>query len=130
MLALRATLTEHNMKRTDLTSRLRPILLAQRDSLRRSLDGELSLLNRDDDEDESHEEQLFSALSRAESHELAAIDAALQRIRNGSFGECEVCGRSIALARLQALPYASTCIRCQQDNESHSPSRARQPAFA
>jgi DnaK suppressor protein len=43
---------------------------------------------------------------------LAEVIAALDRIDGGEFGACEECGRKIAKARLDALPYARRCIRC------------------
>jgi len=42
------------------------------------------------------------------------VQAALQRIEVGSFGKCENCGKSISTDRLEALPYASMCMDCQQ----------------
>jgi len=43
---------------------------------------------------------------------LAKIESALERIEDNSFGLCEECGASIPKARLQAIPYASLCIKC------------------
>jgi DnaK suppressor protein len=45
--------------------------------------------------------------------ELRAIDAALLRIADGSYGVCEVCDRPIDLPRLEAAPEACRCIDCQ-----------------
>lgn len=44
--------------------------------------------------------------------ELEAIDKALARIETDAFGQCEQCGEAIADARLQAVPYATTCVSC------------------
>jgi RNA polymerase-binding transcription factor DksA len=52
--------------------------------------------------------------------ELADVDAALARIRDGSYGECLDCGEPIALARLNAYPAARRCIACQQAWERKS----------
>lgn len=41
---------------------------------------------------------------------LEKIEAALERIGNGSFGLCERCGKPIERARVKALPYANLCI--------------------
>jgi DnaK suppressor protein len=41
---------------------------------------------------------------------LGAIDAALARIEDGTYGTCEVCGKPIAEERLEAVPYATLCI--------------------
>lgn len=40
------------------------------------------------------------------------IDAALERINNGSYGVCEICGNSIDEDRLEILPYTNLCIEC------------------
>ncbi len=48
---------------------------------------------------------------------LELIEQALLRIENGSYGRCESCGGSISPERLEALPYATQCIRCQQQAE-------------
>ncbi len=53
---------------------------------------------------------------------LAEVDAALQRIRNGTYGRCAVCGMSIPDARLQAVPTARLRVECQQRLE-HEPWR-------
>jgi DnaK suppressor protein len=42
----------------------------------------------------------------------------LVRIKNGTYGECEICGNRIPLARLNALPYATSCIECQRAAET------------
>jgi DnaK suppressor protein len=46
---------------------------------------------------------------------LAAVDAALQAIEEGSYGDCAECGEPIASKRLAAIPWASNCIRCQEE---------------
>lgn len=48
---------------------------------------------------------------------LRAIEEALMRIGAGTFGECDDCGRQIPLARLKAIPWARTCIACQEELE-------------
>jgi DnaK suppressor protein len=56
---------------------------------------------------------LAFSLQERESAELIAIDAALQRIADGSFGLCVDCGASIPTARLHAAPTALRCVNCQ-----------------
>ena len=41
---------------------------------------------------------------------LTEIDAALQRIEDGTYGKCGVCGKEIGAERLEAYPWASLCI--------------------
>ena len=65
----------------------------------------------------STERDLELALDAHESAELAAVNAALQRIERGTYGQCIECGESIAEARLKATPDASRCIACQQAAE-------------
>ena len=48
---------------------------------------------------------------------LAAIDAALKRIEDGTFGMCTNCGKPIAEERLAAIPWATTCIDCRRLEE-------------
>ncbi len=48
---------------------------------------------------------------------LELIEQALRRIANGSYGRCDSCGGLIDPERLEALPYATQCIRCQQQAE-------------
>lgn len=52
------------------------------------------------------------AHQRQRETEMAAIDAALQRINNGSYGVCIKCGEEIAEARLRVAPTVTTCIGC------------------
>lgn len=60
-------------------------------------------------------EELALDLLAPESHVLSEATAALGRIEQGTFGRCEGCGRRIARARLDALPYARTCVRCARE---------------
>lgn len=44
--------------------------------------------------------------------EIQQVRLALLRIENGTYGTCAICGEPIGLARLQALPIATRCIKC------------------
>lgn len=50
---------------------------------------------------------------RHELSELREVDLALQRIGNGTYGNCTDCGRTIEPARLNALPAARQCLGCK-----------------
>jgi DnaK suppressor protein len=63
------------------------------------------------------ERDLTFALEERESAELVAIDEALKRVADGSFGLCIDCGVSIPAARLHANPTALRCVACQEKNE-------------
>jgi len=48
---------------------------------------------------------------------LDKIERALQKIEDGSFGNCEECGEEVSVKRLEARPETSLCIRCKEDQE-------------
>jgi len=60
----------------------------------------------------SGEWQRIEALRRAAASERAEVDAALDRVAAGTYGVCVVCGRAIPAARLEARPFATTCVGC------------------
>jgi DnaK suppressor protein len=53
------------------------------------------------------------ALRDRATQQLALVDAALARLDAGTYGTCQRCGRPVAAARLEALPWAAHCIECQ-----------------
>jgi len=60
------------------------------------------------------EQQRDLALRDRATTQLALVDAALARLEAGTFGACLRCGRPIASARVEALPWAAYCIDCQR----------------
>lgn len=66
---------------------------------------------------DSAQDEISSQLAEVESRELANIENALERLKIGKYGQCEVCGGRIPMARLHALPYATMCIDCQRELE-------------
>lgn len=63
------------------------------------------------------ERDLSIAMEERESAELVAIDEALRRIADGSYGLCVDCGTGITTARLHANPIALRCVGCQEKLE-------------
>jgi RNA polymerase-binding transcription factor len=59
------------------------------------------------------EQQRDLALRDRSIQQLELVDAALARLDAGTFGTCVRCGKPIAPARLEALPWAAHCIECQ-----------------
>ena len=59
------------------------------------------------------------SLGRAtdEQKMLYMIDEAMKRIKDGTYGSCLQCGKSISPRRLAALPYSELCINCQKSND-------------
>ena len=66
---------------------------------------------------ETYDRELDYTLEENSEHVLAEIDAALQRIEDGTYGTCTNCGKPIPQERLEARPYATLCIDCQRDRE-------------
>jgi Prokaryotic dksA/traR C4-type zinc finger len=56
-------------------------------------------------------------LEESVTETLVAIDGALGRLDAGSYGRCEGCGDAIGSIRLEALPHAAFCVRCQRRAE-------------
>lgn len=54
-------------------------------------------------------------LLKSEETILTEVNAALSRIEQGTFGQCENCGKSIPRTRLDALPYARHCVQCARE---------------
>ena len=59
-------------------------------------------------------EDVLHYLGTRESDELAAIEEALARLEDGSYGRCVRCDGTIAEARLQAMPATRHCMPCQE----------------
>lgn len=115
------------MARKDSIMKLRALLVNRRDALRKALAGDLSLLKALPEQSGSDvidaaldaaQDEISSKLAEVESRELAQIEGALERMRQSTYGQCEICEGKIPLARLNALPYAMTCIDCQRAAET------------
>lgn len=58
-------------------------------------------------------------LASTEQQTLNAIDVALRKIEEGTYGICEECDKQIPQKRLTAMPYARLCIKCQETEEKN-----------
>jgi DnaK suppressor protein len=114
------------MPRKDSILNMRNLLIARRDALRKALAGDLSLLKELREQSvgdvvdaalDSAQDEISSQLAEVESRELANIEKALELMREGKYGVCEHCNNKIPLMRLNALPYATSCIECQREAE-------------
>lgn len=83
------------------------------------------------DSSQSEEEVQDQAATLEAKHiVIASIQAAQQRIREGTYGICEGCGANIPMARLDAIPETPVCIKCAQDSERGRVYRVLEPEFA
>jgi DnaK suppressor protein len=66
----------------------------------------------------SYTKEFLFSQSNNERQLLAMVETALQRIREGAFGECVSCGNEINAKRLEAVPWTRYCIECQEKLEN------------
>jgi len=52
------------------------------------------------------------------TEELRAVNAAMERISDGTYGYCEQCGREIGRERLEAIPHTTRCVECERQEEN------------
>lgn len=65
----------------------------------------------------AHEDdEVLNQIGDATAHELHEVQHALSRLESGQYGMCRSCGQRISLDRLEALPFATTCIGCAESN--------------
>jgi len=70
-----------------------------------------------DDASDVFEQAKNLTLRRHLENLLAEVNEALHRLDDGNHGICQMCGGAIDAARLQAVPYASLCLRCKVHSE-------------
>lgn len=61
---------------------------------------------------ESENDEVLEGVGAMTLAEIKQIETALSKIEAGTYGICQKCDEKIPVARLQALPYATTCIKC------------------
>lgn len=91
--------------------RLNGRLIGDREAHRREVSESLSESQKDPADtaaDRSERDILFAELGM-EENSIAEVEAALQRIRNGTYGICEATGKPISLDRLRAIPWTRFC---------------------
>ncbi len=99
---------------------LRRTLIQKKNSILAALGSKVNTLIRserlgeDDEAQHSHEEFISLRLNGMEYAQLRQIEEALDRIESGDFGHCLSCERPIPAKRLEAIPWAKYCVRCQE----------------
>ena len=113
------------MARKDILESMKEVLVQRREALRQAINGDDRLLKEltqaggdiIDFASDTAFGELSSQLAEVESRELRAVDVALERMQQGTYGKCEACNCNIPVARLQVLPYATFCIECKRKAE-------------
>jgi RNA polymerase-binding protein DksA len=110
LLPLRKSLLE---TRTRLISDLNQM---EKEALRAD-DADVDVENVADHGTDAFERNMTLGLMEGEARTLRQIGEALDAIEAGRYGLCTACGEAIPIARLEALPFASTCVPCQEAQE-------------
>jgi DnaK suppressor protein len=63
------------------------------------------------------DQELTLSLLGSENDTLDQIEVAIERIEDGSYGQCEECSGKILKPRLEAIPYAALCVCCAAQHE-------------
>jgi DnaK suppressor protein len=66
---------------------------------------------------DNFEQEFTLSLMENDGGTLTQIEASLERIEEGTYGQCEECGVRIPKTRLNAVPYATLCVRCAEQQE-------------
>lgn len=66
---------------------------------------------------DNFEQEFTLSLMETEEGTLGAIESALERIEEGTYGLCEECEAKIPKARLNAIPHAPLCVKCAAGQE-------------
>ena len=65
----------------------------------------------------AYTKELLISMSANDRRLLGMIDEALTRVEAGEYGECVNCGEPVAEKRLEAVPWARYCVKCQDLQE-------------
>jgi DnaK suppressor protein len=67
---------------------------------------------------DNFEQEFTLSLMENDGVTLDQIEASLERIEEGTYGQCDECGVKIPKARLNAIPFATLCIHCAEQQEN------------
>lgn len=103
-------MSDYTAIRAELEETLRQLAARVED-----IDANLSVPGDEDWEERATEiegDEVLSKLGNMSLDEMKQIRHALRRMDAGTYGKCETCGGRIAVGRLEALPFATTCVGC------------------
>lgn len=95
-------------------------LVQKTQSYGREIDSENEAMDLVDKASSSYTKEFMFIRSNQERLFVQTIDEALDRIEDGSFGECTNCDDPINRKRLEAVPWAKLCLCCQELEEQGS----------
>jgi DnaK suppressor protein len=79
----------------------------------------------DEADTDTYEREKILALTHTLERKLGSLDRAIESSQNGTYGICEDCAQRIDPARLEILPQATLCLKCQRafEQRNHTPRR-------
>jgi DnaK suppressor protein len=113
---------------------LKTILLQRKESLSQnihnSIDSIDQLKNQDINDDLDYADFVSDSFTEGmianhQLDELKQIEEALRKIREGTYGICDMCGINIPIGRLKAKPFAKFCTECRTVFEQENLKRAK-----
>ena len=116
--------------RERLVDRKRRLWLEVKEQLKSTIgDGYQEMLSTARDEEDQATVSLLAetnlSLLGPKRQELEAIEEALMRLDNGSYGECESCGQAIERRRLEVMPETPFCRTCMSQKEKLAKAASR-----
>ncbi len=88
------------------------------ESYGREVEAEGEAMDMADRASKSYTKEFMFSLSNLERQLIILVEEALERIQDGSYGECTHCGEIVGRRRLEAVPWALLCVHCQEMKES------------
>jgi len=107
-------------KREDLISEMNNFTKDTLNKSQREASGDLSgySFHMADQASDNYDREFSLNLASDNQKVIYAIDEALGRIKDKTYGRCSECNKEIGRKRLQAVPYATLCIDCQRKEET------------
>lgn len=117
------------MANSKIIDEMQPILLERKEKLVKIIEGSrlsIDQLKSQECKDELDFAELSSdsftegQIANQQLRELKEIDAAIERMEDGSYGICAMCDEKIAIGRLRAKPFAKYCTPCREIYEQEN----------
>lgn len=121
-------LSARDKKILDIRKKLveqRKALLSEAEEALNSLPGQTIFPDLGDQASAEIDRNFMLRLRGREQKLLKKIEAAIEKIDNGTFGICEVCGQEIDIKRLEARPVTTMCIECKTEQEEEEKLRGK-----
>ena len=109
-------------KREEIIAEVNSITKDSLSKSQREASGDLSgySFHMADQASDNYEREFSLNLASDNQKLIYAIDEALGRIKDKSYGKCLMCGKMISKKRLSAVPHAENCKKCQEKEESQT----------